>query len=662
MTAANAATYRRAQDSRPLTFAVESLHWAGPCLADGPLVAVEVRGDFVAAAERGDALAMDRPGLALPSPLLDELARRCVALGELGVIARSLLRGAIRDLRWRRALRRALETSPVTAALRPGRATLRPLGCFDAVPSHLQMGAQGLVALCGRRLVFSGGEGRVVALEEAFAHGLLFMVRDDAGGGAGHRLEVGPETVVLASWQQNGRDLGVWVRRFNEDGEVESAFVGRCPSPPQYWVACGARMWIVGDDYVCQLEEVAPATPPVAPWPVVRHKHGHDKRALWSPEPLLATPYLAIAGRAGHGGQAIRVGMLRLDDGRYEERDLPASHSPVWHEGALWGTSHEGLWCYRPGASVYFAEEGPCHGVAFGHGRVWLGCAIEGVSPHTYQVLVAPCGALFDGLHAWYVADERRVLAASELRAETSAARLGEELLAVAAGADAALIDATGVRARLRMPHDGVWLGVSAGAFIYGRKSGGIETTLCQDLVALSDDGMRQERLAWRGLWREVRRTFYAGGSTSEHGLMRMDGLWLSAGDGRWTRWRPFAAEDRLLVAPEALVDAAGASVISRRIQRGYKTSNPRDDWAEPGWEGHGCEVLLRECVLGGTTGVAIAPDVRVSGGAQVVLEACELVHGTIEVSDYSTVFVVGHSGPLVPQVDATSAVVVVVA
>jgi hypothetical protein len=627
--------------------------------------------------------AVDALPFALPTPLLEALALRCLQHHPPEALARFLLQGPAsadtaprpQHLRWRRALQRALRAEGFDG-VRCGKAST--FATLDPPPSHVHRmesprdswneSEPFLVAVSPSHLAGLGKDAWLLTLEPGWTNARLFPAFPRRSLQHSGRYQPQRDTgalFALASYQRRSSHYAVFVRLFSSTGHVfeeHGRYAGRCPGVPQHFLLNPQgpkhKLWVVGSHFVCALPEGEA-------YAAEQHAdcYSFDSRGLWSPQPLYDGNYFALP-EFTPGQASRRLRLLQLADGQLETHETPDSHTPLWHQGALYGCSYQGLWKLTPGSGLSFEERTPCSGVAFEDGHCWLGgparcdgVAIPGV-PQTYDLALAPCGAVFFGMLDWHLCDRQRLLASSTLQGEFSAAYCSPELMALAAGAEVALVDEQGVRAHTRMPHDGAWLGASQQAFIYGNKAAGIEQPPCEDLVALSLDGLRREQLAWRGRWRWLRQTFYAGDSTSEHGGVDQEGVWLSNSQGELATWTPFALEREFEPLPQE-VEVAPVQRVEGLVQRGFHTYNPRDDWPVAGWSGRACEAQLVDCVLGGTTGVAPAPDVELVDGASVLLQRCTLGQGQVRLRDHSVLFVLEPRGALSIDVDASSQVIV---
>ncbi len=619
--------------------------WAGPAVAGGPFVRVVAGGEFARAALERDAQALDSPGVAVPAGLQRALAERCLERPET---LTDLSRGRFVDLRWLKALSTvALEQGLVGRQKRPSNATVILESATQV--SHVQERPGGLMVLTGEELLCLDDRGEArwsMPLEAGFKFALLGPLGDDG--------------LALAAFGDDWDDERLWVRVLSDEGEVLASGEAACARKPQWFAYRGGWIHVVAERCVLRLNTYGDVGAPErflpAPLQVERGQAG-----LWSREPKRLGQWLAFGGEdtlvQGKGWEASELHWLDLESGECVSVPWENAHGPVWHYGELWCTNHEGLWRVAPGQPRVLERSGQFWGVAFHGPNVWLGgdkgilndTVIEGVST-SYGVHALEGGAVFDGLNGWMaVNDAGEIVARCNDKGDFSVARLGETL-AVGAGTDAALFGpGCEVLYREHMPHDGEWIGACGGYLLFGRKRAGVVRRKAKVMVAVSADGTLRREVTQTG-WQTPRRTVYAGGTTTDGGVIG-DSKVVLVGHRRLGWWRPRG----VAAIPRPVADLAPA-----RGQRklGFHTVNPRDDWPVPGYDVHDADQLVEDGDYEGTWGVAEAPDAEIDSGATVAMVRCTFRRGGLKLRKHSTAFLFDcdQKGPI--STDETSFVV----
>ncbi len=652
-----AATLRSCPEARGLHFVDDAVEWSGPVDSDAADRLVEWRWPQSAPAVRdGDPRAVDElvRSSVMPLPLLDALAAHCVARDRAG--CRSLVTGgAPGDLRWLRALVRALGSELSTAP--PAEVSAETL--LEATAglslSHLRvLDDQTIVALeipdlfaeppsAIARLWLIGKSGRQsleLAAPPSLSLSLLTPARADA------------RTIVVAAYDEAAHVVTALVVK---DARVARAYRCQLDSQPQQFSTAADGLWLHGERHhvFADASCAVPAGDTPAPLPPRGIARGSDNmegtvRTLGSWLPVWSRNEL----QPSRGWISDRFSWINLDENVAPLRfawDRSLIQLAVGR-GALWLSGDDGLYRVEPGAEPRCVLPGRTFGLSIGE-SIWVtrgqevlrldSSTLQPVASWQAQHLVFAVRPVGDGVLAmgswewtWFGGDGK-ILEESVRGRDSSWAATADGNLACSAGEQVIVISADGRTARRnRLPYDGQIVGATRSHFIYGPISGGIARVEPTALYLLDNDGRSCARLP---TVRRPGRTFYAGGSTRDNGIISGDALLIVDG-GRLLRFSGWPSSD---ATPRAIVTS------ERRVERGAssikgETYNPRDDWPEAGVQIFGEDFLARDGAYGGTTGVSRGAAVEVDGGSVATFVGCKIEAGGVRCQRRSSAIFVG--------------------
>lgn len=667
------ATLTRADRADGLRFADDSVEWTGLVDADAKALVRwqwTIGRDERALAEgvrSGNPRAVDELArrTVVPTPLLDELARRCCEKSLDACVAR-VVGCEITDTRWQRALTRT------TVALRK----VSTSGPLDAQPeivlettskrslSHVRILGDGTIAALEIPALWEKpraetarlsllAEGAPIALDFLAPEGLTFALPTPARANA--------NTLIVSAHDDDKRVGTFWQI---ESGRAARAWHCAVDSPPQefsatptgIWIHCARHHLFVDDSCAFDAGEQPYRVPPGDARDSTRGiARGMDER---EGRCLIVGNWLPVFSREvlregpNTGWISERLSWVHLDENREPIRQpwnhkvvnlapvgdglLSASEDGLYR--ATWSRDPEQLlagnftWLDVDGAAIWVADWDCLRKLDRTSMRELLAVKPGHLTFHVHPL----CGGFIarDTFRWTWYDDAGSVRYTTDTRRDTGFARLADGTVACSAGEEVAVFGSDGeLRRRTRLPFDGQIVGATGSWFVYGAVSGGTPRAESDAMYAIDGDGRLVERLPTR-FSRPVR-TFYAGGSTGDSGAIGRDGVLVSESD-RLLRWRVSRDPDdrRAVLAPSRRVERKAQSVKDER-------NNPRDDWPEPGRAVFCEDFYAVGSSYGGTYGAVPDAAVTVDDGAVAVLVDCEIGVGGLKVKRGSSIVLV---------------------
>jgi hypothetical protein len=619
--------------------------WIGsldPTVPEAPRVTLAFAHDRAGAAdlhralEGGDPLAANRAVQAIPMPvgMLDDLAALCVARNPAE--SRALATGEhAPDTRWARALARAFGDRNAPHAIPSSAATIvhtPPQGLKLRALRSLDGGA--LVALSTDAMYGQARTRATLALGPAGQHEwVLHDFETDPRGGFDLPLPARAPGDRVWLVQRTAAPQRATLHAFDSEGTPLGSHAIPAPSPVQrvshgeglVWLHCESHLvragMGAGPDEVFAREADGPGPMVLGAWTPV-----------WSP--TVYDP--ALGGRVARTLRWIDLASTTAPPPREWNRTLGAKF--VLDDVLLVSTDREVL-AIAPGREDRRVLEGPAFGFARDGDTLWVGTAdslisldIERLEPtarfpvpeRVVRCDVAPGGVVARDFDRFTVLRrDGRVIFESDPRREPASVVLADGTLLVSAGELVAAIGPDGaLRGTSHLPYDGQLVGATATHGIFGPVSGGVPKTTPTALFAIDERGAIVDSLAFDAEipGNSPLRVRYAGGSESDAGAIRTNGVLLVDTTFRLRGWTPREGSPT-----RPLAEAA-----RRPTERGVhakkpETYNPRDDWAEPAVDVAGAEFTALDGVYEGSFGSLQDRAIHARNGAVVTLIRCAI-------------------------------------
>lgn len=626
-----------------LTITDDELVYRGPIDLGADSVAITFRAarssrsteSLAAAFDHGDPHLANEVVRSTPLPLavIELLARRCNEASPEASAALAAGEGAP-DVRWMRALSTTFGAKKHAPQKQP------PMTVVSAHDGHRVMALRAIGP-------------RTVALSYALEYGdkpiesTLHFAASDGREPVTHTFStmssvqralplplLAPSDALWLS--KRSPDGATTLETWSLDGERLEASKTVTESPPQFVSILGSELWLHCDRHHVRVRSDG-------------ERESVEHQDPWQRPLVIGRALLSFSRRVFDQEQRTYVSRegqwIALDASR-ERRPFAwtfAVHRGAESEGRAFIATDGGVFVVDPFAEPKLVAGGaPCYAIASLRERVAfvLGATLHVIDSRSLATILSvaiPCpeGHTIFGLHMSeacivatdftraFVVDHTGALRwSSGERREPRAVTLADGTTIVSAGELVSAIDRNGALVSTNaLAYDGQLVGATRAHAIFGPVSGGVARTEPDALYAVDHRGRAVDSLSKTeiGVVRRPDRSRYGGGTESDGGAITDDRVLVVDHAGSLVEWRPIDTQERVFAEARRAPSAKGV------VETRYHTSNPRDDWPEPGIDLNAVSFYAEDCTWRGTTGVSPERAVIVRNGAIATLVRCKI-------------------------------------